>query len=158
MVQLPRYGSSRHQLREEHLWWNQSLGHPAGRSPGNDLSLLRTLKNVMTDPRDINRTAWKHFFLGKLCLVFPIVTVAWWIYVSTTHDGTHAEILEAYQDVYPSFMRHPRPMTWIRIGFCGMAAWFAFRGLDGRGIVKVFNLILLGFSGLLGFWLLFSLM
>lgn len=105
----------------------------------------------------MNKSPWRHFIRGTITLVLPLSGVAWWIYVASTNPGTFEDMQAQFMTPFPAFLG-ARAITLIELAMCGLAALMFFKGLDEKGVVKMLNLIMLGLSGLLGAWLLFSLM
>lgn len=104
------------------------------------------------------RSRWKEFILGWLALLVPIAGISWWIYVTQTTPGEHADMVARFRAPFPDFMSVRGPITWIQMAFAGLACLMFFKGMDHRGLAMVANLVMLCVAGLLGFWLLFSLM
>lgn len=101
---------------------------------------------------------WREFLLGWSALLIPLAGIAWWIIVTQTTPGEHADMVARFRAPFPDFMHVRGFITWIQIAFAGLAAILFFRGMDHRGVAMWANLAMLCFSGLIGFWLLFSLM
>ena len=99
---------------------------------------------------------WRFFKIGMALLAVPVVIIAWWIYVTQTNRGDFPEKVAQFNSVFPDFLAEGPRMTWIQLLFCGGACLAFFKGLDQRGFPMVASLIMLGFSGLIGFWLLMS--
>ena len=106
----------------------------------------------------LNRTAWTYVLLATATLLIPLAGIGWWIYVAETTPGAHADLVRRFLNPFPGILQSAVLITWIELAFCGASALFAYKGLDGRGLSKIVSLFLIGFSGLVGFWLLFSLM
>lgn len=96
--------------------------------------------------------------LGLVSLLVPLSGIAWWIYITQTNPGDHYAMQEQFSRPFPQFMSDPRTWTWIMIAFCANAFWMFFRGLDEKGWMRGFSLFMIGFTSLIGLWLLFTLM
>jgi hypothetical protein len=106
----------------------------------------------------MKKSPWIHVLIGIACLTIPLLGIGWWIYVAQTNPGEHADLVQQFLSPFPGFLQNAQLLTWIQLAFCGAAFFFAYTGLDAKGASKYVSIVLLGLSGLLGFWLLFSLM
>ena len=99
---------------------------------------------------------WRFFLIGLALLAVPLLAIGWWIYVTQTNPGEFQDMVAQYNSVFPNILAEGRRTTWIQLLFCGGACLAFFKGLDQRGAAMIANLIMLAFSGLIGFWLLLS--
>jgi len=106
----------------------------------------------------MKRSPWMRLGLGLLLLAPPLLGIAWWIYVAQTNPGDHAAKVAQYLSPFPELLQDARFLTWIRVGFSGLALWTFYQGLEEKGGLRVLNLFFFDITGLAGFWLLFSLM
>jgi len=112
----------------------------------------------MENDQQESRSHWKEFILGWLALLVPIAGLSWWIYVTQTTPGEHADMVARFRAPFPEFLSVRGPITWIQMAFAGLACVMFFKGMDHRGLALIANLVMLCFAGLICFWLLFSLM
>ena len=106
----------------------------------------------------MSHSPWRHCRLGLMCLAVPVIGIAWWIYVTQTHNGDHASLVEHFLSPFPEFLRSSLLITLVELAFSGAAFLMFIVGLGERGFPKYLNLAMLCFSGLIGSLLLFSLM
>ncbi|NGP75470.1 hypothetical protein G3570_02415 [Balneolaceae bacterium YR4-1] len=106
----------------------------------------------------ITQSPWKRFFTGVACLAIPVALIAWWIYVAETTMGGQAARVERFLNIFPSFLQNAQLVTWIQLAFTGAAFMLFFSGLVQKTFHKALSIAMLGFSGLIGLWLLFTLM
>lgn len=104
------------------------------------------------------QSPWKRFFTGVAFLAIPVALIAWWIYVAETTMGGQAARVERFLNIFPTFLQNAQLVTWIQLAFTGTAFIIFFRGLNQKTFYKVLNIVMLGLSGLIGLWLLFTLM
>ena len=95
---------------------------------------------------------------GTLTVLPALWSIGWWVRVTAITEGGHADMVEAYLAAFPGFLQHAVLLTFCLLALCVTAMYLFYRGLDGIGIGKFYSVVMLGFSGLAGFWLLFSLM
>jgi len=95
---------------------------------------------------------------GIVMLAVPIATIAWWIFIAESTAGDHAAKVAAYLEVFPAFLRDTTLLTFLQLGFAALSGLFFFNGIDGNTAMGRVSLILFCLSGLIGFWLLFTLM
>jgi len=106
----------------------------------------------------MNQSPWYHIRLGLLSLLASVSGIVWWIYVAESTTGGHEERVARFLAPFPDFMSSAIIVTLVQLAFCGLASLLFFKGLDQKGVFKLLSLAGLCFSGLVGFWLLFSLM
>lgn len=98
------------------------------------------------------------FYLGLVSLAIPVAVIVWWIYVAETTMGSQAMRVERFLDPFPPFLSDAQLVTWIQLAFTGVAFLIFSKGLKMKTIPKALNMALLCLSGLIGLWLLFTLM
>jgi hypothetical protein len=106
----------------------------------------------------MKKSPWTYFLIGISCLVVPLLGIAWWIYVAETNPGGQMDMVDQFLSPFPVFLQSAKLITWIELGFCAGASWAFFKGLDHGRTLKWVSFLALCFTGLIGFWLLFSLM
>ena len=106
----------------------------------------------------MQQSPWHHFRLGLLSLCVSVSGIVWWIYVAESTPGGHEERVERFLAPFPDLISSALIVTLVQFAFCGLACLLFFKGLDQKGLFKLLNLAGLCLSGLIGFWLLFSLM
>lgn len=99
-----------------------------------------------------------YFLLGIFNLLIPISGISWWIYITQTNSGDQIAKVNQFMSPFPAFIEGTGTVTGIMIIFCSVAFWMFFKGLESKGYQRVLSLIMLSFTGLIGFWLLFTLM
>ena len=98
------------------------------------------------------------FLIGLLFVTIPVSSIVWWIYITQTSSDEQVEMVAQFMEPIPDFISSAKTLTWIEIGFTAAASWLFIKNLEEKGIKRTINLAMLGFTGLIGLWLLFSLM
>ena len=114
----------------------------------------------MTSKSNISRrlSPWTLFFLGVTSLAVVVTTIAWWIYVAETTNGSHAMRVERFLEPFPTFLHNALLITLIQLAFSGVSFIIFYESLKLHSIPKALNITMLWVSGLISFWLLFTLM
>lgn len=115
----------------------------------------------MTNPSNNDLKAWfprTRYLLAILFLSVAVAGMIWWIYVAETMDGSQAMKVERFLQPFPAYLQDARQLTWIQIGFSGVAFLIFYLEKELETVPKALNKGLLYFSGFISFWLLFSLM
>lgn len=114
----------------------------------------------MLSESDISKTPspWKLFFAGVVCLAVPVAIIIWWIYVFETTMGSQAAKVERFLIILPSFLQNAQLVTWIQLAFTGAAFLTFSQVMKQKTVPVVLNMAMLCVSGLIGIWLLFTMM
>jgi hypothetical protein len=106
----------------------------------------------------MNYTFRHYFTLGLMNLLIPLSGIGWWIYVTQTSTGDQQAMVSKFMKPFSGYVDSAESLTWGMVIFCIVAFWMFFKSLGADGAKKALSLTMLGFTGLIGFWLLFTLM